>query len=160
MSERVNQWAPQSEQCGASEWVSGASKRVITKANGLVLTSRFLVLLDHTAKMEDGDDVDDGNEDRYRIFSAIWYNHNTLIKSTVTSHVPSSAQTLYSISLNSHFSLSAFFVFTISCCHFPLKLIRFILIYDLWNSLYLYSLCRWLSHFTSWKQKIMYLISH
>ena len=39
----------QSEQCGVSEWVSGASERANEQASGPVLTSRFLALLNHPA---------------------------------------------------------------------------------------------------------------
>ena len=38
----------QSEHCGASERVSGASKRTNGRANGPVLTSGFLAVLDHS----------------------------------------------------------------------------------------------------------------
>ena len=38
-----------SEQSGASEWVSGASKRVKGRASGPVLTSRFMAVLNHSA---------------------------------------------------------------------------------------------------------------
>ena len=36
-----------SEQCGASEWVSGASERASGRANGPVLTSRLQAYLNH-----------------------------------------------------------------------------------------------------------------
>ena len=39
----------QSEQGGASKWVSSASKRANRRASGLVLTSRFLAVLNHSA---------------------------------------------------------------------------------------------------------------
>ena len=48
MSERsgAREW---SESCGASEQVSDAIKRANGRANGPVLTSRFLAVLNHSA---------------------------------------------------------------------------------------------------------------
>ena len=46
-----SQWAnKQSEQCGASEWVSSASEWVNGRASGSVLSSWFLVVLDHSGR--------------------------------------------------------------------------------------------------------------
>ena len=42
----------QSEQCGASEWVSDTSKRANGRASGLVLTSRFLAVLNLGTPLE------------------------------------------------------------------------------------------------------------
>ena len=49
-SERTNERSgarERSEQCGASEWVSGASERASGRANGPVLTSRFPAVPNH-----------------------------------------------------------------------------------------------------------------
>ena len=52
MSERANERSgarKRSEQCGASEQVSGMSERGDRRASGPVLQSVFLVILDHSA---------------------------------------------------------------------------------------------------------------
>ena len=53
MSERANKWArKRSEQCGTSEWVSGANEQANGWANGPVLTSGVLIILAHSGMLK------------------------------------------------------------------------------------------------------------